>query len=374
MIILFVKLYRNHVQESGYYNSQELGLAKAFLEISEKRNHVTILQLQKGGTKKCDKVDNVDIVTIPAKGIGHHGYLNPKVIDEFKPDVVHILADNMLFAPNVIKYCQKNGIQYHLYIGTLFTDSPKRYKRAFNKLLMKRNIDSYRQSRVFVKTPAVRDECKQLGIEATLAPVGLRDEQTVLSDKSIEDIRKKYDLPQDSKILLFVGRLEEYKHPLEALEVLDRLARNSGTQTPGYHLLMVGQGSLKSALDKRIAELGLYSSITHINKIPNSEMKDLYKACDYYINFNPDEIYGMAILEAMCHKCPVLAIKAPGPNFLIDDGKTGYLCTSSEEMAEKVALLSKNEALYESMQDQGRAKVLDHLTWKKTARIFDDCI
>ena len=52
----------------------------------------------------------------------------------------------------------------------------------------------------------------------------------------------------------------------------------------------------------------------------------------YYVNLNRHEIYGMAILEAMYYECPVIAFHAPGPDFLLDNGRCGYLCGSDEEM------------------------------------------
>ena len=396
---------------SDSYNSQEIGLAKALVQIHP-GCHVDIVLLSigcKGDMSSKDILPGITLHVVKARGIGHHGIIAPQIISSFNPELVHILADNMLFAPNIIRYCKKNNINYHLYIGTLFTDNKKWYRQMLDRLMMSRNIRAYRKSRVYVKTPFVQKQCKELGIDAKVVPVGLNQEDTILSAADIAAVRKKYNLPQDKKILLFVGRLEEYKHPLETVEVLQLLKsysksdlnnlssvhiisdRNNtsdaragmdeketsdgwsdNTAPDDFILLIIGDGSLQEKIRTRALELELTDKIIHIPQIPNSEMPDIYKACDFYINFNPDEIYGMAILEAMCHKCPVFAMRAPGPEFLIDDGKTGFLCDSVDEMAEKIITCVEDTQMSGRISKSAREKVLSSLIWTETARLFDD--
>lgn len=359
MNITFLKLYITDELNNGFYNSQEIGLAKAITRVHpEHRVNVVLLTRGEGCVEQI--TDNVTLYVVKAKGIGHHGRLNLAILKELKTDLLHLLADNMMFAPDVIRYCRDNGIKYHLYIGTLFTDSNKWYRKALDRLMMARNISEYRKSPVYVKTPAVKEQCKELGIEAKLAPVGLNSEDVVVSEKPVDEIRAQYGIPLDKKVLLFVGRLEEYKHPLDAIDVMRGL---------DDHLVIVGQGSLEGELKKRIAEYGFEGSVTMIPRVPNSEMKHLYKACDYFVNFNPDEIYGMSILEAMAHRCLVFAIDAPGPHFLIKDGETGYLCGSVEEMTMRIV---RCEAEYDAILDAARQQILDEFIWDKLVDKFDD--
>lgn len=367
MNITFLKLYRTNELNSVFYNSQEVGLAKALVELHPEY-HVNILLLTgegSGAEVQCTDIsDNISLRILSAKGLGHHGIIELSILKKLHTDLVHLLADNMLFAPNVINYCNRNKIKCHVYIGTLFTDSNKWYKKAFGKLLLNRNIKAYRKTDVYVKTPFVKEQFKTFGIDAKLAPVGLNVSDTDLSTESRENIRNRFGLPSDRKILLFVGKLEEYKHPVEALELLIRLE--------GFHLLIVGKGPELSVIEKMADAMGMAGNITILPKVPNSEMRDIFKACDYYINFNPVEIYGMAILEAMCHNCPVLAIKAPGPVFLIKDGVTGFICNDTEQMAEKISFLEKEKERYEKIQHSAREYIINNLTWNKTVLKFDD--
>ena len=387
MNITFLKLYITNELNSSFYNSQEIGLAKAVTTVYP-QHRVNIVLLTRGESKTEQITDKVTLYVVQAKGLGHHGRIDLSLLKELKTDLVHLLADNMLYAPNVIRYCRKNGMKYHLYIGTLFTDSNKWYRKTLDRLMMARNIAEYKKSAVYVKTPSVQNQCQRLGIKAELAPVGLSREDVELSDRSVDEIRAQYGIPTDKRILLFVGRLEEYKHPLDAVDVMRGL---------DDHLVIVGQGSIEGELKKRITEYGFEDCVTIIPRVPNSDMKHLYKACDYFVNFNPDEIYGMSILEAMAHKCLVFAIHAPGPDYLIEDGLTGFLCDSVEEMTMQICKCEAEEdsaariagrmhTNTETIEpgtmkvagnrgtilDEARKRVLENLTWDRLVARFED--
>lgn len=418
MNITFLKLYITDELNSSFYNSQEIGLAKAVTEVYPE-HRVNIVLLSRSESKVEQITDKVKLYVVKAKGIGHHGMLGGAalvgngdaggvatgldILKALNTDLLHLLADNMLYAPNVIRYCRKNGIKYQLYIGTLFTDSNKWYRKALDRLMMARNIAEYKKSPVYVKTPFVQEQCKELGIEAKLAPVGLNPEDVELSERTVEEIRAQYGIPTGKKVLLFVGRLEEYKHPLDAIEVFGSLQKwqadnnlDNGVNginptdkcTVGYHLVVVGRGSLEDSMKTMISGLGLVESVTFLSKVPNTEMKHLYKACDYYVNFNPDEIYGMSILEAMAHRCLVFAIHAPGPDFLIENGVTGFLCSSVEEMTLKICrceaedeavckMTAKVDGLScgeksEAILEAARQQILDKFIWDKLVKRFED--
>ena len=363
---VFLKLYITEEVNNTFYNSQEIGLAKAVTDIHPEHRVDIILLSKTCNQEEVNHIsDSITVHVFPAKGIGHHGIIDLSFLLRLKADFVHLLADNMLYAPSVIRYCKKNSIMCHLYIGTLYTDSNNWIKKVANKALIGRNIKTYRTVPVYVKTPAVQNQCRRHGIDAKLAPVGIGAEDTILSAQSIYDIRHEYGLPMDKKVMLFVGRLEGYKHPFDALKLLEKL-------DDSHYLLMVGKGALASGIEQMIVDKKLTRRVTLLSTVPNEKMRDLYKACDYYVNFNPDEIYGMSILEAMCHKCPVIAIKAPGPEYIIDNGKSGYICVSLEGMYDIITMLDEDKELTAAIADSARDRILSGFVWDKVVGCFED--
>ena len=89
------------------------------------------------------------------------------------------------------------------------------------------------------------------------------------------------------------------------------------------------------------------------------QMYQYYAACDYFVNFNSHEIFGMSILEAMYQGCVVLARRAPGPEQIIEDGVSGFLCDSDKDM-DKI-LLADLQLL--DMGEKARQRIKEYFTW-----------
>ena len=71
----------------------------------------------------------------------------------------------------------------------------------------------------------------------------------------------------------------------------------------------------------------------------------------------------MGILEAMYYGCKVVAWHAPGPDFIIEEGKSGYLVASEAEAM---------KAIVEGA-DTGEAahrRIIQKFTWNNTADII----
>ena len=97
--------------------------------------------------------------------------------------------------------------------------------------------------------------------------------------------------------------------------------------------------------------------VRYIEAIPNTEIHRYYKAADCFVNFNPQEIFGMSILEALYQECPVVAKHAPGPDSIVEDGVCGYLCSTLEEMCESISKITPE------MGVKGRDRVKMKFSW-----------
>ena len=78
-------------------------------------------------------------------------------------------------------------------------------------------------------------------------------------------------------------------------------------------------------------------------------------------NLNRQEIFGMAILEAMYYGCKVVAWHAPGPDFIIEDGVSGCLVNDDRELINKVF----DE---QDFSQSAHRRICDKFTWESTAR------
>ncbi|WP_026568361.1 glycosyltransferase [Bacillus sp. UNC41MFS5] len=356
MKLAMVRLYCGESGQKGFYNLQELGLAKA---LNKMDIDVYIITLSKKVKKVIQEKDEsgVILLTVPARGMANHGYFNCSILSDLEIDVVHLQSDNQIFAPYVMRYCYKNGINCYNYVGTLFSDSNNLLKSLIMSIFSKWNIKCYKNGLVFAKTPNVQKQLIDAGVRnVKIAPVGLDTEIIPQIEEPKNKLRKKLGIPQDKKVLIFVGRLEEYKKPLEAIDLINELDND-------HYLLLIGKGTLKEDMLSKITTLELDKKIRYIEAVPNKEIHEYYKASDYFINLNNKEIFGMSILEAMYQGCTVVAVKSPGPSYIIEDGVSGYLVSNEKEMIDAIY---KRHTIHPLASHK---RIVECFTWEKTAEI-----
>lgn len=345
--------------ENGFYNAQEIGLAK---ELDKIVDEVIIYKLIAEDHNVIQKVVHgcvhSTLKMIPAKGLGINGFVNLSIL-ESDLDALIYFSDTQLSVPKVYKWAKKHNIAFYPYIGVLRSHSTNRVKKLIIDLLFYRNISVYRNSHCFVKTPNVEKDLIKLGVQrVTVTPVGL-DLNIMHTDYQkyrVEEQKKKYHYHTGEKILLFIGRFVEEKQPEQMIEIFKKVYQKNNS----YRLLMVGTGELRSITQKKVAEFGLVEQVQYIDRIPYNDIWELYRIADTFVNLNKQEIFGMSIMEAMFYECKVVAWHAPGPDFIIKNKKYGFLCESVDEV-----VLSIMEGVIDGKESKQR--ILDHFTWKNSA-------
>ena len=356
-----MELYSGKSGHIGYYNSQELGIAKAYAKLG---HEVLVVFPRTDITESQTEVftDRITILYVSAKAIGVHAHYKLNFLSELNIDLVHLDADNQMFTPHVIRYCIKNKIKYYCYVGTLYSDSDSWIKQRIMRFFSKKNIRCYRKTIVFAKTKYIEDKLRNMNVKNVhVVPVGLDLEVIPALTETKEELRQKLCLPPDRKIILFVGRLEKYKRPLEALKLIEALGKS-------YFVIMIGDGSLGEKIKEEAKNRELLNDIIFIRSVINREIHQYYKVADCLINFNEKEIFGMNILEAMYQGCPIVARHAPGPDMIVEDGVSGYLCNSVEQQCIRVKQVNKQMGI--------RAKqiILQKFNWNYSVQLFLDGI
>ena len=156
-------------------------------------------------------------------------------------------------------------------------------------------------------------------------------------------------------MLVFVGRLDAYKQPLDLVPLLQA--------APDWYAVIIGQGAQSDELARRLTEAGLMGRCRLIPQLPNAQVHIYYHACNAFVNLNENEIFGMSLLEAMYAGCPPVARHAPGPDLIIENGISGYLCDTVAEMA--AALDKTTDAMGHAAQN----RVNEHFLWQNSAEL-----
>jgi glycosyltransferase involved in cell wall biosynthesis len=112
------------------------------------------------------------------------------------------------------------------------------------------------------------------------------------------DIRLKYGLPADAPLLIHVGRLSRQKNQTVLLEALRHL--------PNVHLLLVGDGELREALQQQANCFDLASRVHFCGELPSIEVLALLSIADLFVFPSLYEAMPMAIIEAMSLGLPIV--------------------------------------------------------------------
>ncbi len=166
-------LYCGASGQKGFYNSQELGLARAMKPLGYEP---VVFYPDKDRKQPQEETtpDGIPVVRVPAKSLGVHGWYDWNILLKYGVKAVQIGSDNQLFAPELIRFCERNGIRVYNYIGTTVSDSHNPVKSLLMGLLYRRNLRAYRKTKCFAKTPAVAKQLEGHGItDVEVAPVGL---------------------------------------------------------------------------------------------------------------------------------------------------------------------------------------------------------
>ena len=346
--------------KKGYYNTQEIGLAKAldcyFEEILVYR------MVPIGSEKVIEKIEgckNSTMHFVPCKQIGSNGVVDTRILDA-SVDAMIFFSDIQMIVPQIWRWARKNNIYVFPYIGVVESHSTSYLARFVMDCLFRRNLRVYKKCTCFVKTPEVGQKLRDRGVkDVVVASIGLDVSlmrPKCKTDKLIE-LKKKYGYQPEEKVILFVGRLIDEKQPLRMVDIYSEIF----SRDEKYRLIIVGNGNLKADICKLINEKNLTKQIKIIDKIPNSDIWELYCLSDAFVNLNQQEIFGMAILEAMYYECKVVAWKAPGPNFIIENNISGYLVDSNKAAVSSIM----------SDDDIGGAahyRIMEKFTWTNIAK------
>ncbi|MBQ6498060.1 MAG: glycosyltransferase [Bacilli bacterium] len=157
--------------------------------------------------------------------------------------------------------------------------------------------------------------------------IGTNEEKFNPTKFNKEELKEKYGLPRDKKIISFVARMSEEKRPLMFIEIAKRIyAKDSNT-----FFVMAGSGPLmsevKAAVNDNFKLLGM------INKT-----EEVYAVSDLTINCSSLEGLALTSYESLAMSVPVVSTDVGGQTELIDEtvgGIVHYNKNCSKEVFQK---------------------------------------
>ncbi|MGL4346106.1 MAG: glycosyltransferase family 4 protein [Cellulosilyticaceae bacterium] len=149
------------------------------------------------------------------------------------------------------------------------------------------------------------------------------------SESEITALKEQFGIPTDAPIILFVGRVAKEKSIDVLINALGLLTQH----IPHAHLVIVGDGPEKSALQNQAHTLGVQNNITFTGLQPWATIGKFYQLGDVFVSASVTETQGLTFIEAMAAKLPVLAKYDDSIKDVVINDYNGKLFETYEELA-----------------------------------------
>jgi len=159
-------------------------------------------------------------------------------------------------------------------------------------------------------------------------------------------------IPFDARVIGVVARLD----PIKEHETLLRAAAILTTRWPKVHVVIVGDGENRNALEQLCKELGIQDRVHFAGYRPN--LPNLNHAFEVAVLCSRSEGFPNTIVEAMAAGRPVVASDVGGNADAVLDGETGFLAPAGDAPAFARALdvLFGDRALADRMGEAARRR------------------
>ncbi len=262
-----------------------------------------------------------------------------RVFKESPPDVIH--AHSPFFTGRL---ALRLGRKYHVPVVATFHS--KYYDDAVNvthskllaKLMVKFVVSFYTKADfVWACSKMTAETLRSYGYEGVIH-VMENGVDLAEAPQNLDELRqaavRRFDLPADRPLLLFVG--QQIWHKNLGL-VLDTLKLLSASETP-CRLVSVGEGYHSDAIKAYCHELGLDDSVRFLGKVADRKLLfGLYAAADLLFFPSVYDNAPLVVREAALAGLPSLLAAGSNAAEVVSDGVNGYVAeTDAEAMKARI--------------------------------------
>lgn len=153
-----------------------------------------------------------------------------------------------------------------------------------------------------------------------------------------KDHFKKAIAPSGEKILVHTSNFRKVKRTEDVVKIFAKVIKKIPSK-----LLMVGDGPERSMCEQLCRDLGVTDNVRFLGK--QDAVEEILSVSDLFLMPSQSESFGLAALEAMACKVPVISSNAGGLPELNIDGVTGFLKEPGDVdgMAEKAIFILEDE-------------------------------
>ncbi len=251
------------------------------------------LSTARGALRQCVREVRPDVIHIQ-----NHFMMGKAAVDVAREERLPVVGTNHFMPENLVHFL-------HL---------PRRLERIIILWAWKWFSQIYRQvDCVTTPTKTAADLLRHVGFRKEVLAISCGIDAT-LFHPHYEQVHR------DRPVVLYVGRLEREKRLPVVLDAFAMVLRERKA-----HLMLVGVGNCRDALERQVVRLGIRKDVTFTGFVADVLLPDLYRKADVFVMASVAELQSIATMEAMASGLPVIAADAMALPELVHDGENGYL-------------------------------------------------
>ena len=273
-------------------------------------------------------------------------YEYEKIVDEFKPDVIH---SHTYIAELVTRENYRKNIKYFTHVHSDFNEFKTFIiSTIFNKKLFtnfyekKRLLNKYRKSNtsfITISNDVKKNLLSQL--DKKLCDNVILLENAINYKKFNKSSKPKFNSNQIK--LVSIGRLYQNKNHIYLVDVLKEIK----LKNKNAYLTIIGDGPEIHKIKKRALKLKVLKNINFLGLV--NELENELSKHHILVHSALHEAFGLVLLEAMAAGLPVVCLDAGGNRDLIENNQNGFILDSDcspKVFAEKIELIFNDIELY----------------------------
>ena len=273
---------------------------------------------------------------------------------------------DLIFLPSIVFFWRSKFksilIQHDLI--EYYINSQQWYKLLFRKITFPITFKSVTKI-VCVSNNTLEDMQKIFQIQRSklvYIPNGLAREKKYLTKSNMTNFYAKHDIK--SQFMLYVGTLTEpQKNLVRVIQAFNIVASNDSS----IDLVLVGnKGKGFANIEKEIDSSLFKSRIKVLGYLSDDVVCRLYKDALFFVFPSQYEGFGLPILEAMSHGCPVLTSDSSSLYEVAVDAAVLVDCKSVDSIAKGMTSLLTSEKRREYLREKGTERSKDY-SWKSSS-------
>jgi glycosyltransferase EpsF len=191
---------------------------------------------------------------------------------------------------------------------------------------------------------------------------------------SSQSLRNSFNWPEDTPIVLHVGRFFPQKNHRGVIDVFRKVVK----QIPSAKLVLVGDGPLRQEVLAQVAKYSLSDQVIWLGV--RDDVLNLMAQSNIFLFPSAYEGFGLVAIEANSVGLPVVGSNIPALREAVVDGKTALLhdLNDLQGMADSVIKILKDRAFADSFHSAGVEWVNSHYTMTATTnrlmKLYERCL